>query len=42
MPGLKGRLSGPDGILTLAGYRDAGVWRQGVRWHEMQSEILGM
>ena len=30
--GLKGRLSGPDGSLTPVGYRDAGVWRQGVRW----------
>lgn len=42
MPGLKGRLSGPDGSLTPVGYRDAGVWRQGVRWYEMQSEMLGM
>ncbi|EEB34841.1 hypothetical protein DESPIG_00243 [Desulfovibrio piger ATCC 29098] len=25
-------LSGPDGSLTPVGYRDAGVWRQGVRW----------
>lgn len=32
MPGLKGRLAGPDGSLTPVGYRDAGVWRQGVRW----------
>ena len=39
--GLKERLSGPDGSLTLAGYRDAA----GVRacaGYEMQSEMLGM